>query len=80
MLWWDERAAQLQRMGRDGERTKTDTYSDDEVRRAIIYTREDVVLLVSYLSSANEQLVLVARLLMAAVALLAIIAWRSISN
>jgi len=80
MQWWNEKAAQLQAMGREADTGQIDTYTADEVRRAIIYTRQDVVLLASYLSSANEQLWVIARLLMAIIALLVVIAWRAISN
>jgi hypothetical protein len=53
---WDERAARLQERGRETEADRFGAYDDEQVRRAIVYTREDVILLVSYLSSANEKL------------------------
>ena len=56
MKWWDKKAGDLQLKGRHDEFEKTDVYDDDEIRRAIKFTREDVIMLVSFLSSANEQL------------------------
>ena len=57
MGWWDERAARLQDMTRasEGDGSKPD-YDEETVRRSIIHTREDLILAVSLLSSANAQL------------------------
>lgn len=56
MKWWDKYASDLQAMGRNSEADKRDTYSDEQVTRAIVYTREDTVLVVSQLSSVNIKL------------------------
>jgi hypothetical protein len=53
---WDAKAGRLQEMGMDSEAQKTEVYSTEEIGRAIVYTRQDIVLVVSYLSSANKQL------------------------
>ena len=53
---YDEIASNLQREVRASEAAKDQDYSEAEVRRATAYTREDMVLLVSHLSSVNKQL------------------------
>ena len=53
---WDVQAGALQTLVRKAELEKIDEYTDEEIRQAIVHTREDVNLLVSYLSSANRQL------------------------
>ena len=70
MTDFDQKAGQLQAMTRDTESSKEDDYSPEQVRRAVVYTREDVVLIVSYLSSVNEQLMWVRRSLAVLVVLL----------
>jgi hypothetical protein len=54
--WWDRLAFELQRRNRETESAKEDYYTDEHARRAAVYTREDLALVVSYLSSANRQL------------------------
>ena len=56
MRWWDKNAAGLQQMVRESESKNSLDYADDEVRRAIVHAREDIVLIVSNLSSLNKQL------------------------
>lgn len=64
MGWWDERAGALQRSVR-AEETMDDTEHDDAaVRRSVVHAREDIVLIVSLLSSVNAQLEQVRRLLL----------------
>ncbi|MES2906078.1 MAG: hypothetical protein V4691_03500 [Pseudomonadota bacterium] len=53
---YDLKAADLQTRGQASEAGHTVVYDDNEIKRAIKYTREDVIMLVSYLSSANSQL------------------------
>ena len=54
---YDDRAVHLQQMTRASESQSDTEYDDTTVGRAAMHTREDIVLLVSYLSSVNEQLV-----------------------
>ena len=53
MNWWDSKAAKIQRAVRTDENEFDSRFSDDEARRAIVHTRQDVVLLVAHLSTAN---------------------------
>lgn len=54
--WWDRRAERLQSSVRMSEREKIERYDDGAVNKAIVYSREDIVAIVSLLSSANKQL------------------------
>ena len=56
MSEYDERAGRLQQMNRTSEEEKGEDYDESVVRRSIVYTREDITLVVSYLSSVNQQL------------------------
>ncbi len=56
MSWWDEQAGQLQKMGIKSEFDKEEVYSDEQVRMATVYTRQDIILIVSLLSSLNQQI------------------------
>ena len=75
--WWDARAVRLQNaiVQRDAL-TEQDTPSvtGAQVRRAILHTRHDMVLLWVSLSSANAQLRTIRRLLVAVVIILGLIA------
>ena len=55
MKWFQARAANLQLTVREADKGNDNHYSEDEIRKAIIHTREDVVVLASYLNSLNEQ-------------------------
>jgi hypothetical protein len=44
--WWDQLAAATQAANRITEGAKDDRYTDDEVRRSAVYTREDLTLVV----------------------------------
>ncbi|MCE7902470.1 MAG: hypothetical protein DYH20_07395 [Gammaproteobacteria bacterium PRO9] len=59
-------------MTRDTEARVDAEYNDSEVRRATVHMREDIVLVVSQLSSLNNQLIQVNRLLLLVIALLAV--------
>lgn len=76
----DDRAKELQRHVRIDEseqlRDGLSNYEDEQVRQAIVHSRQDIIMIVSYLSSANYKLKIVAGLLFIAVALLAYIAYR----
>ena len=56
MRWWDKRAGELQNKVRSDELDQQIGYDDSAVRKAIVHAREDIVLLVSHISSANRQL------------------------
>lgn len=70
MTQYDDRAAHLQQMTRESERQKAESYEQADANRAAVYTREDLVLIASHISSVNEQLAWVRRLLAAVVVLL----------
>lgn len=53
---YDTRAADLQATTAGGERQAVQDYERPRVRQAIVHGPEDLILMVSYLSSANEQL------------------------
>ena len=53
--WWDVNAAQLQQEVRISEGGKRESYSEEDSRRAAVYSREDLIVLVSLLSSLNRQ-------------------------
>jgi hypothetical protein len=54
--WWDQKAARLQQSVRADEREGYDDYSDSDLKRSVVHAREDIILLVSHLSSVNRQL------------------------
>jgi hypothetical protein len=54
MKWWDEEAGKLQRAGFDDCPHEEST--SDDAYRVLVYTRQDVVLIVSYPSSLNRQI------------------------
>jgi len=54
--WWSEHARDLQYATRMDEDDKNCDYGEDHVRRSVVHTREDMILLVSYLIFANKQL------------------------
>ena len=58
----DEQARVLQDMTRDSEKSKPG-YKAEDVSRAVVHTREDLVLVVSYLSSIAELLGSIKKLL-----------------
>jgi len=56
-MWWDDKAARVQQGVRyDENKLPIESHDEDTARRATVHMREDVVLLVSYLSSVNRQL------------------------
>ena len=61
-----ENAGRLQRSVMDGEREQVEEldikYSDALIRLSIVHTRQDIVLLVSYLGSVNKQLRIISKL------------------
>lgn len=72
MVWWADKAEALQDRVRNREAERGIDYADEDVRRATVHTREDIVLVVSLLSSVNRQLSTIKLLL---VFLLAGVAW-----
>jgi hypothetical protein len=73
---WDKRAARIQQSVRSGELERRSDYAESEVKQAIVNAREDIVMLVSYLSSANKQLYIIKWTSLAAVIVLLYIAYR----
>lgn len=84
LTWWDYRAVKLQeeviasdqvdKAGLSGPEVPVTAF---DVRKAILHTRHDIVLLWSSLSSVNAQLQTIKRLLIAVVVLLAYLAIRA---
>lgn len=57
MSWWMEQAGRIQAATRESEAEKTwDNYDEDAVKRAIVRTREDSVVITSLLESLNRQI------------------------
>jgi hypothetical protein len=54
--WWDDAASDLQYSVKVAEQDIEIDYSEEEVRQAIVHTRQDVVMLVSHFSSLHKQL------------------------
>lgn len=83
MRWWDKRAGDLQRDVKQGEGAAGSVlgirspgaivYEDDDIKTAIVHARQDIVLLVSYLSSVNQQLSTIKYLLAAVIIGLALV-------
>ena len=59
--WWDERAAGLQRWVKSEELKDRIVYDEEDVGRATVYTRLDLILVISNLSSISEQLRTISR-------------------
>ena len=60
--WWNEKAAELQyRVRVDEEEGIKVDYDEEQVKRAIVHTRQDVVMLVSHLGSISKQLRTISR-------------------
>lgn len=60
-------------MNRESEAQKGEVYDEVDARRAAVYVREDITIIVSYLSSLNQQIVSLRRINWVLVALLAIL-------
>ena len=71
---YDEKAFALQQLNRETEGTHDRRISSYEVRRSIVASREDIAAIVSYLSSLNEQMQAVRRILVAILILIVVIA------
>ena len=56
MSWWSQGAAKLQSRVLHYENDSGVEYTQDEVRRSVVHTRADVVLLVGHLDAVNDQL------------------------
>lgn len=70
--WYDRKAARLQTSVRSDPPPMV-YYTDEETRQAVVHMRQDVVLLVSYLSSLNVQM---QRLVLLACAVLGVLVWK----
>jgi len=56
MSWWFEKAGRLQGLTSISEQQNETDHDTQTVYKAVVNTREDVVMLVSLLDSANAQL------------------------
>jgi hypothetical protein len=80
--WWDEAAESVQATGRARELASElgikdpSRYSDNRVKQAIVHAREDIVMVVAYLSAVNFQLNRITYALYVAVIILLYIAFR----
>ena len=74
---YDRKAAALQDMTRDSEGEKLYAFSAEEAQAAQVRTREDLVLVVSHISSVNEQLRSLRGLLILLIILLSLVLWRA---
>ena len=54
--WWNDDASELQYNVKVAEQDIEIDYSEEEVRQAIVHTRQDVVMLVSHFQSLHKQL------------------------
>jgi hypothetical protein len=72
--WWTEKAIELQYKTRTDEDDINQDYEEHHVRRATVHTREDMILLASYLHSANKQLRTISRLCFCILLVLIVIA------
>lgn len=82
MPWYDKVAIRLQRMTKDSEAGKLGqtAYSDQRIRMSIVHTREDMVLMVAYLSALNTQLQGLKRLIAFLVVLIALMLINDLVN
>ena len=65
MSWWDEKAVRWQELNRFGEAEREIEFSETTVRRSIVHTREDITMVVAYLSALNRQTATIKWLLVA---------------
>jgi len=68
----NKEASDLQEMTRLSEAEQPAIYDDDDVRKATVHTRQDLVLVVSHLSSIGDLLASI-RVLLAVVAIAAVV-------
>jgi len=76
MSWWDDKAVRWQERNRHDESERGTDYPESDVRRATVYTREDITMIVVYLSALNRQIATIKILLASLVAIAAYIAIR----
>ena len=76
MTWWDDKAVRWQQLNRRDEYEKDDEYSEREARRAVVYTREDITMIVAYMSALNRQIAHIKILLAALLAVVIYLAIR----
>ncbi len=71
MAWWERRASALQQAVRVSEDEISEPHSEDDAHRAAVHARQDLVLVVSHLSSLNRQIATIKLLLAALTAIAA---------
>jgi hypothetical protein len=72
--WWDEKAGRLQSQSFGDHPTESGT--KDDTYKIILHARQDIILIVSYLSSLNRQASHISLLLVVVVMLLTYIAFK----
>lgn len=63
MPWWEDDAVFAQRKKRQDEQERGEQFSEEEAFRATAYTRDDLSMVVSYLSSLNRQISVIKNIL-----------------
>ena len=63
--WWFKQAMGLQARNRESEGLKAEQYTEDEVNRSVVYTREDIAALVGLIEALNRQTDVSRRILIA---------------
>ena len=76
MSWWAKKARELLADVRGDEYEIGQVYEDDQVNRSIVHTREDMVLVVSYLNAVNHHLSQSRYLLIIIAVIMALGLWR----
>lgn len=76
MPWWDEKAIRWQERNRHGEIDRDNDYSERATRRATVHTREDITMVVAYLSALNRQTATIKHILAAIALMVAYLAIR----
>ena len=74
--WWHALAGDLQARNRASEALKDDRYTDDDVRRSAVYTREDISFLIGLTLALNRQALSIRNILLAILAVALYVAFR----
>ena len=63
MTWWDHKAVRWQERNISDEAEHHHDFAESEVRRATVHTRQDITMIVAYLSALNRQIATVKAIL-----------------
>lgn len=74
--WWMEKAAIIQQKNREDELYHDGIFTGEQVNRAIVYTREDMGLLIGLVDALNQQTAMIKVILTAILIALCYIAVR----